>query len=168
VAPAGQSDVEIAAPSTTGRDPASTVVVPVVRMDADLPLPHYARAGDAGADLVARTGVTLAAGGGRALVPTGIALALPEGFAGFVQPRSGLALRHGVTCLNTPGLIDAGYRDELAVLLVNTDPHQDYEVARGDRIAQLVIQRVETAAFTEVAELGASERGLGGFGSTGR
>ena len=93
---------------------------------------------------------------------------LPEGFAGFVQPRSGLALRHGVTCLNTPGLIDSGYRDELAVLLVNTDPHQDYQVARGDRIAQLVIQRVETADFIAVAELDATERGLGGFGSTGR
>jgi dUTP pyrophosphatase len=144
------------------------VVVPVVRLDPDLPLPGYARSGDAGADLVARTGATLAPGGGRALVPTGIALAIPEGYAGFVQPRSGLALRHGVTCLNTPGLIDAGYRDELAVLLVNTDPDQPYEVRRGDRIAQLVIQQVATAAFVEVDELSASERGLGGFGSTGR
>jgi dUTP pyrophosphatase len=142
--------------------------VPVVRLDPDLPLPGYARSGDAGADLVARTGVTLSPGGGRALVPTGIALAIPEGYAGFVQPRSGLALRHGVTCLNTPGLIDAGYRDELAVLLVNTDPDQPYEVRRGDRIAQLVIQQVATAAFVEVDELSASERGLGGFGSTGR
>ncbi len=145
-----------------------SVVVPVVRLDPDLPLPGYARSGDAGADLVARTGATLAPGGGRALVPTGIALAIPEGYAGFVQPRSGLALRHGVTCLNTPGLIDAGYRDELAVLLVNTDPDQPYEVRRGDRIAQLVIQQVATAAFVEVDELSASERGLGGFGSTGR
>ncbi len=144
------------------------VGVPVVRLDPDLPLPGYARSGDAGADLVARTGVTLSPGGGRALVPTGIALAIPEGYAGFVQPRSGLALRHGVTCLNTPGLIDAGYRDELAVLLVNTDPDQPYEVRRGDRIAQLVIQQVATAAFVEVDELSASERGLGGFGSTGR
>ena len=118
---------------------------------------------------MARIDVTLARAGGRAaVVPTGIALAIPEGFAGFVQPRSGLALRHGVTCLNTPGLIDSGYRDELAVLLVNTDPDPDYEVHRGDRIAQLVIQRVETAAFAEVAELPDSERGLGGFGSTGR
>ncbi len=145
-----------------------SVVVPVVRLDPDLPLPGYARSGDAGADLVARTGATLASGGGRALVPTGITLAIPEGYAGFVQPRSGLALRHGVTCLNTPGLIDAGYRDELAVLLVNTDPDQPYEVRRGDRIAQLVIQQVATAAFVEVDELSASERGLGGFGSTGR
>ncbi len=142
--------------------------VAVRRLDPDLPLPGYARSGDAGADLVARSGVTLGRGGGRALVPTGIALAIPEGFAGFVQPRSGLALRHGVTCLNTPGLIDSGYRDELAVLLVNTDPDADYEVHRGDRIAQLVIQRVEHVEFTEAAELPDSERGLGGFGSTGR
>jgi dUTP pyrophosphatase len=112
----------------------------------------------------------LAAGGGRALVPTGVALALPPGYAGFVLPRSGLALRHGVTCLNTPGLIDAGYRDELRVLLVNTDPATAYEVHRGDRIAQLVIQAVEEAKFVEVAEgaLSDSSRGLGGFGHTGR
>jgi dUTP pyrophosphatase len=168
VTPATQSDVDSAAPAAPDGHRGTTVEVPVVLLDAELPRPSYARAGDAGADLVARTGVTLAAGGGRALVPTGIALALPEGFAGFVQPRSGLALRHGVTCLNTPGLIDSGYRDELAVLLVNTDPHQDYQVARGDRIAQLVIQRVETADFIAVAELDATERGLGGFGSTGR
>jgi dUTP pyrophosphatase len=140
----------------------------VVRIDSELPAPAYARRGDAGADLVARLDVTLAAGGGRALVPTGVALAIPEGYAGFIQPRSGLALRHGVTCLNTPGLIDSGYRDELAVLLVNTDPDTPYEVHRGDRIAQLVIQRVERAEFTEVDRLDDSERGLGGFGSTGR
>ncbi|MGH9152694.1 MAG: dUTP diphosphatase [Acidimicrobiales bacterium] len=142
--------------------------VPVVRLDPHLALPSYARAGDAGADLVAREDARLAPGGGRALVPTGIALAIPEGYAGFVQPRSGLALRHGVTCLNAPGLIDAGYRDEVKVLLVNTDPHRAYAVRRGDRIAQLVIQRVERAAFTVVDELAASERGAGGFGSTGR
>ncbi len=112
----------------------------------------------------------LAPGGGRALVPTGVALALPPGYAGFVQPRSGLALRHGVTCLNTPGLIDSGYRDDLRVLLVNTDPSTPYEVRRGDRIAQLVIQAVETAEFVEVGEgkLPESTRGLGGFGHTGR
>ena len=144
------------------------VHVRVVRLDPDLPLPAYARAGDAGADLVARHGVKLVHGGGRALVPTGIALAIPPGYAGFVQPRSGLALRHGVTCLNTPGLIDSGYRDELRVLLVNTDPDEDYEVARGDRIAQLVIQRVEQATFASVEALDASERGEGGFGHTGR
>jgi dUTP pyrophosphatase len=142
--------------------------VPIVHLDAELPLPSYARVGDAGADLVARTGVVLAAGGGRALVPTGIALAIPEGYAGFVQPRSGLALRHGVTCLNTPGLIDAGYRDELRVILVNTDPTEAYEVHRGDRIAQLVVQRVESCSFVVVDELPSSERGTGGFGHSGR
>ncbi|MDQ1374842.1 MAG: dUTP pyrophosphatase [Actinomycetota bacterium] len=142
--------------------------IPVVRLDPDLPLPAYAKPGDAGADLVARDDVVLDAGGGRALVGTGIALAIPEGYAGFVQPRSGLALRHGVTCLNTPGLIDAGYRDEIKVLLVNTDPTQPYTVTRGDRIAQLVIQRVEQAAFDAVDELPTSERGLGGFGHTGK
>jgi dUTP pyrophosphatase len=146
----------------------TAVAVPIVRLDPDLPLPAYARSGDAGADLVARTSVTMAPGGGRALVPTGLALAIPPGFAGFVQPRSGLALRHGVTCLNTPGLIDSGYRDEVAVLLVNTDPTAPYTVERGDRIAQLVIQRVERAAFAEEIELSDTERGTGGFGSTGR
>jgi dUTP pyrophosphatase len=144
------------------------IEVPLLRLDPDLPLPSYARAGDAGADLVAREGVVLAAGGGRALVPTGVAVAIPDGWAGFVLPRSGLALRHGVTCLNTPGLIDAGYRDELKVLLVNTDPAADYAVARGDRIAQLVIQRVEEAGFCMVDELPASQRGTGGFGHSGR
>jgi dUTP pyrophosphatase len=142
--------------------------VPVVRLDPDLELPGYAHQGDAGADLVARHAVRLEPGGGRALVATGVALALPVGYAGFVQPRSGLALRHGVTCLNTPGLIDAGYRDELKVLLVNLDPGEPYEVQRGDRIAQLVIQRVETASFRPVGELPGSSRGLGGFGHTGR
>ena len=139
----------------------------MVRLDPDLPLPTYARADDAGADLLAREDTVLAPGGGRALVGTGIAVAIPEGYAGFVQPRSGLALRHGVTCLNTPGLIDAGYRDEVRVLLVNTDPHQPYQVRRGDRIAQLVIQRVERAAFVVAEGLPVTERGLGGFGSTG-
>lgn len=142
--------------------------LPLLRLDADLDLPAYARRGDAGADLVAREDVKLPAGGGRALVGTGVAVAIPEGFAGFVLPRSGLALRHGVTCLNTPGLIDAGYRDELKVLLVNTDPDTPYEVHRGDRIAQLVIQRVEQAVFAAVDELPPSERGRGGFGHTGR
>ncbi len=114
-----------------------------------------ARHGDAGADLHAREDAMLAPGGGRALVPTGVALAIPPGYAGFVQPRSGLALRHGVTCLNTPGLIDAGYRDELRVLLVNTDPSTPYEVHRGDRIAQLVIQAVEEAKFVDGGRGGA-------------
>ncbi len=142
--------------------------VPLVRIDADLALPTYARPGDAGADLMARQDVTLPLGGGRALVPTGVSVAIPEGWAGLVLPRSGLALRHGVTCLNTPGLIDAGYRDELLVLLVNTDPTTDYQVKRGDRIAQLVIMRVEQARFGVVEDLPGSDRGRGGFGHTGR
>lgn len=142
--------------------------VPLRVLDPDLALPSYAHPGDAGADLMARVDVELAAGGGRALVPTGVALSLPDGTAGFVLPRSGLALRHGVTCLNTPGLIDAGYRDEVKVLLVNLDPSEPYVVHRGDRIAQLVVQRVEQAAFLPVEALGASARGTGGFGSTGR
>ena len=142
--------------------------VPIVRLDPDLPLPSYARVGDAGADLAARTDVTLDAGGGRALVPTGMAVAIPPGYAGFIQPRSGLALRHGVTCLNTPGLIDSGYRDELSVLLVNTDRHQPYHVHRGDRIAQLVIQPVEQAQFVDCEKLPeGGDRGPAGFGSTG-
>jgi dUTP pyrophosphatase len=142
--------------------------LPVVRLDPDLPLPGYATEGDAGVDLVAREGVVLAPGGGRALVPTGIAVAIPQGYAGFVQPRSGLALKHGVTCLNTPGLIDSGYRGELKVLLVNTDPVEAFAVRRGERIAQLVIQRVEHVTFVVRDELPPSARGEGGFGSTGR
>ena len=144
------------------------ITVPVQRLDADLPLPAYARPGDAGLDLRAAEEVELAAGGGRALVGTGLAIAIPPGYAGFVQPRSGLARDHGVTCLNTPGLIDSGYRGELKVLLVNTDPGEPFTVRRGERIAQLVIQPVASAVLTEVAELPPSERGSGGFGSTGR
>jgi dUTP pyrophosphatase len=144
------------------------VEIPVLALEPDLALPAYARPGDAGADLVARRGVVLAPGGGRALVPTGIAIAIPEGYAGFVQPRSGLALRHGVTVLNSPGLIDAGYRDELRVLLVNLDPLTPYEVERGDRIAQLVIHRVESASFVPAVSLSVSARGVGGFGHSGR
>ncbi len=140
----------------------------VRRLDPDVPLPARQHAGDAGYDLIARVDARLEWGGGRALVPTGIAIAIPEGYAGFVQPRSGLALRHGVTCLNTPGLIDAGYRDEISVLLVNLDPHEAFDVHRGDRIAQLVIQRVEAVEWTEVDELDDSARGTGGWGSTGR
>jgi dUTP pyrophosphatase len=142
--------------------------LPVVRLDPDLPLPRYAKPGDAGLDLVARESVVLAAGGGRAVVPTGIAVAIPEGYGGFVQPRSGLARDHGVTCLNTPGLVDAGYRGEIQVLLVNTDPTDDFEIVRGERIAQLVLQRVEHVVFEEVDELPDSERGAGGWGHTGR
>ena len=141
--------------------------VPVVRLDPDLPLPNYAQHGDAGADLAAREDVTLAAGGGRALVPTGIAVAIPEGHVGLVHPRSGLALKHGVTVLNAPGTIDAGYRDEVKVLLINHDPESAYEVKRGDRIAQLVVQAVEEASWQIVESFDGIGRG-GGFGSTGR
>ena len=140
----------------------------VVRLDADLALPAYAKPGDAGLDLVARSGATLGAGGGRAIVPTGIAIELPEGFAGLILPRSGLAARHGISCLNAPGLIDSGYRDELKVILVNHDPVDDYEIRRGDRIAQLVVQAVERVRWREVSELSESDRGAGGFGHTGR
>ncbi|MBS1846979.1 MAG: dUTP diphosphatase [Actinobacteria bacterium] len=142
--------------------------VPIIRLDPDIGVPGYARQGDAGADLCATESVVLAPRGGRALVPTGIALAIPPGWAGFVQPRSGLALRHGVTCLNTPGLIDSGYRDEIRVLLVNTDPEAPYEVRRGDRIAQLVIQPVAHCNFVDVETLDETERGRGGFGHSGR
>ena len=142
--------------------------IPITRIDSDLPLPAYAKAGDAGADLVANENVMLPPAGGRALISTGIAIAIPEGYAGFVQPRSGLAAKHGVTCLNTPGLIDSGYRGELKVLLINTDPETPFEVVKGERIAQLVIQRVETVEFIEVEALSDSDRGSGGFGSTGR
>lgn len=142
--------------------------VPVRRLDPDLPLPAYAHDDDAGIDLIARCEITLEPGGGRALVPTGVAVAIPPGYAGFVQPRSGLALKHGVTCLNTPGLVDSGYRGELKVLLVNTDPDRAFTVERGQRIAQLVVQAVEHVRLVEVDELESSTRGASGFGSTGR
>ncbi len=142
--------------------------VPIQQLDPDLALPAYAREGDAGADLVSAIDVVLPAGGGRALVPTGAAIALPDGYAGFVQPRSGLAFKHGVTCLNSPGLIDSGYRGELKVLLINTDPDTDFQVARGERIAQLVIQQVAEVNFVPTDELPETSRGGQGFGSTGR
>lgn len=140
----------------------------VVRLDAGLPLPAPARPGDAGLDLYARASVTLDPGGGRAVVPTGLAIELPEGYAALVQPRSGLAARHGVTCLNAPGLVDPGYRGEISVILVNTDPVSPYEVRRGDRIAQLVVYQVERPLLLEVGRLAPSARGDGGFGHTGR
>lgn len=141
--------------------------VPILILDAELPVLDYARAGDAGADLFARRGVLLEPGS-RELVGTGIAIALPEGYAGLVVPRSGLAARHGVTCLNSPGLIDSGFRGELRVLLVNTDRTTPYEVQRGDRIAQLVILRCDQARFLAVEGLPETDRGTGGFGHTGR
>ncbi len=139
----------------------------VQRLDRDLPLPAYAREDDAGLDLYAREGVTLAPGA-RAAVGTGVAMALPDGYAGFVLPRSGLALRHGLSLVNTPGLIDAGYRGEIRVILINHDPTTPVTLSRGDRIAQLVIQRVEQVDVIEVDTLPESPRGSGGFGSTGR
>ena len=138
-----------------------------MRLDLGLPLPSPARDGDAGLDLLAREGCVLAPGGGRAAVPTGIGLALPPGHVALVMPRSGLALRHGVTCLNAPGVVDAGYRGEISVVLVNTDPSEKFEVRRGDRVAQLVVQRFERVIWRPVADLPPSPRGTGGFGSTG-
>jgi len=140
--------------------------IEVKRLDPELPLPRYARASDAGLDLHAAARVVIAPGA-RALVATGLAVAIPPGFAGLVLPRSGLALRHGVTVLNAPGLIDAGYRGEVQVLLVNHDATAAVTLERGERIAQLVVQAVERVELVEVAELSASERGAGGFGSTG-
>ena len=147
-------------------DPGAPLRVEVVRLDAGLPLPTYARPGDAGADLHAAVDVRLEPGE-RALVPTGLAIALPLGYVALVHPRSGLAARHGLSILNTPGTVDAGYRGEIAVLLVNLDPVDPIVLHRGDRIAQLVLQRVEQAAFVEVDALPESERGSGGYGSTG-
>ncbi len=132
------------------------------RLDPDLPLPSYAHPGDAGADLLTTVDVTLAPGE-RAMVPTGIAIALPEGYVALVHPRSGLAARHGLSIVNTPGTVDAGYRGEIKVLLINHDPHEPIELRRGDRIAQLVIQRVERAAFVEVGDLPDSVRGSRGL-----
>ncbi|WP_410669154.1 dUTP diphosphatase [Amycolatopsis sp. cmx-4-68] len=144
----------------------SSVQVLLSRLDPDVPLPAYARPGDAGADLVTTSAIVLAPGE-RGVVGTGVAIALPPGYAGFVHPRSGLAARVGLSVVNTPGTIDAGYRGEIKVCLINHDPVHPVELARGDRIAQLVVQRVEHAEFVEVAELDATERGDGGYGSTG-
>ena len=138
----------------------------IQRLDADLPIPAYAHPGDAGADLVTTSDVTLKPGE-RALVGTGIAVALQDGYAAFVHPRSGLAAKHGVSIVNAPGTVDAGYRGEIKVCLVNLDTAAEVTLRRGDRIAQLVIQRVEKARFVEVETLPGSARGDGGYGSTG-
>jgi dUTP pyrophosphatase len=151
-----------------GRFRVTVADVQVLRLDEELPEPTYARPGDAGADLFARTGAVLAPQGGRALIATGVAVALTEGFAGLVLPRSGLAISSGVTCLNAPGLIDSGYRGEIGVVLINTDPTEPYEVHRGDRIAQLVIVPIEIARFIPAEALPKSNRGEGGFGHSGR
>ncbi|MCX6429330.1 MAG: dUTP diphosphatase [Actinobacteria bacterium] len=143
------------------------VQVLIKRLDDGVPIPTYAKGGDAGADLVTRIDLTLAPGE-RALAPTGISIALPDGYVALVHPRSGLAIKHGVTMVNAPGTVDAGFRGELQIILINHDPRESISFKRGDRIAQLVIQQVERAQFVEVSELPGSGRGTNGFGSTGR
>lgn len=142
------------------------VQVLITRIDPTVRLPTYAKGGDAGADLMTTIDFTLAPGE-RQLVPTGIAIALPDGYVALVHPRSGLAIKHGVTLVNAPGTVDAGYRGEIQCILINHDPHESLSFKKGDRIAQLVIQKVERAEFVEVSELPGSGRGIGGFGSTG-
>ncbi|NBY61948.1 MAG: dUTP diphosphatase [Actinobacteria bacterium] len=153
--------------SNVGNTPRQPTIVPVKRLDQDLPLPAPAHAGDAGIDLHARVDALLPARGGRVLVATGIAVAIPVGFFGQVVPRSGLALKHGISLVNTPGIIDSGYRGELQVIMINTDPTNDYQVRRGDRIAQLIIQEVVATSWHVVDELDGDDRG-GGFGHSGR
>ncbi len=143
------------------------VEIALRQLDPDLPLPTMAHVGDAGVDLYAREDVVIAPAGGRVLVPTGIAISIPNGYVGLVVPRSGLAIKHGITLVNTPGIIDSGYRDELQVVMMNTDPTNSYSVQRGDRIAQLLIQRIEQVNWNVVDELGGNDRG-GGFGHSGR
>jgi dUTP pyrophosphatase len=143
------------------------IKVLIKRLDPGVPLPIYAKGGDAGADIVSAVDITLAPGE-RALVPTGISIALPDGYVALVHPRSGLAIKHGVTMVNAPGTVDAGYRGELKLILINHDSSESVSFKRGDRVAQLVIQQVERAEFIEVQELPGSGRGTDGFGSTGR
>lgn len=144
-----------------------SLVVPIVQLDPELPLPAYAHDGDAGLDLRARESGVVAPAGGRLLMPTGIAVAIPRGCAGFVLPRSGNALKHGLTVANAPGLIDSAYRGELKVILLNTDPREPFHLHRGDRIAQLVVQRVEAVQWHTTEHLDGDDRG-GGFGHSGR
>lgn len=148
------------------RSPGAQVEVLIQRLDPDLAMPRYAHPGDAGADLLSRVDAVLGPGE-RRTVPTGVAIALPDGYAAFVHPRSGLAARHGLTIVNAPGTVDAGYRGEISVTLLNTDRDERVQVRRGDRIAQLVVQRVERARLVEAGSLPGSLRGDGGFGSTG-
>ena len=145
----------------------ANINVEIKRIDTELPLPHYANVGDAGLDLYSSETVDLLPGQ-RKLVGTGIAVAIPSGFAGFVQPRSGLAIREGLSIVNTPGLIDSGYRGEIKVIAINTDKEETLHIERGDRVAQLVIQEVPVVTLVEVDELSETERGAGGFGSTGK
>ena len=139
----------------------------IARLDKDLPLPSYARRGDAGLDLYAAEDLTLAPGE-RAAVPTGVAVAIPHGYAGFVHARSGRALKEGLALVNAPGLIDSGYRGEIRVVVVNLDPAEKITIRRGEKVAQLVVQRAEVVDLVETDELPPSDRGAGGFGSTGR
>ena len=145
----------------------SEIGVQIQRLDPDLPLPVPAHLGDAGLDLYAREDAVIPARGGRLLMPTGVAVAIPHGYMGLAVPRSGLALKHGITLVNTPGIIDSGYRGELKVVMINTDAELDYEVKRGDRVAQLIISRYDNVTWTEVSELSGFDRG-GGFGHSGR
>ena len=145
----------------------SEIGVQIQRLDPDLPLPVPAHEGDAGLDLYAREDAIIRARGGRLLMPTGVAVAIPHGYMGLAVPRSGLALKHGITFVNTPGIIHSGYRGELPVVMINTDPDNDYEIKRGDRVAQLIISRYDNVTWTEVAELTGLDRG-GGFGHSGR
>ena len=145
----------------------SEIGVQIQRLDPDLPLPVPAHLGDAGLDLYAREDAVIPARGGRLLMPTGVAVAIPHGYMGLAVPRSGLALKHGITLVNTPGIIDSGYRGELKVVMINTDPEHDYEVKRVDRVAQLIISRYDNVTWTEVTELSGFDRG-GGFGHSGR
>ena len=165
-APVQQAPADAAAQLPRAEFGAPTVQVQLKMLDDGLEAPSYAHPGDAGADLRAREDVVLEPGE-RRLVPTGVAIALPDGFVALIHPRSGLATKHGLTVVNAPGTVDAGYRGEISVLLINHDPRDAIDIKRGDRIAQLVVQRVEHAAFVEADELPDSSRGSGGFGSTG-
>lgn len=141
--------------------------IKIKSLDKNLPLPRYAHNGDAGCDLYSRVDIEVKPGD-RALIPTGIAISVPDGYAGFVQPRSGLALKHGISIVNSPGTIDSKFRGEVGVILINLDPREVFRVNRGDKVAQLVVQKVENATFRLVEELDETERGVGGFGSTGK
>jgi dUTP pyrophosphatase len=144
-----------------------SVNVLITRLDASVPLPRYGKPGDAGADIASRVDMVLKAGE-RALVPTGLSIALPPGYVALVHPRSGLAIKNGISMVNSPGTVDASYRGELQVILINHDLHEDFIIKKGDRIAQLVIQKFEVAEFIEVDSLPGTDRGSGGFGSTGK
>ena len=143
------------------------IEIQIKLLDDNLPMPRYQHEGDAGLDLPSRIDFVLEPGE-RAMIPTGIAVAIPSGYAGFVLPRSGLAARHGISLVNSPGLVDAGYRGEMAIVMINTDKQEPFHIKRGDRIAQLVIQKVVEATTVQVSELDSTSRGEGGFGSTGR